>query len=161
MMHIHSILHATDFSEGSRNAFAVAYALARDYRAKLLLCTVRETTLVAFGEYGMVPPPPGEDVAELHAKLRSVVPERGTVAIEYHVTEGEPAVQIVDLAKENQVDLIVVGTHGRGGLERMLMGSVAEQILRKAPCPVLVVKNPFPADVMVEEDEPTAAAVGA
>ena len=60
------------------------------------------------------------------------------------VHEGDPATQIVRVAQETRCDLIVLGTHGRTGLGRLLMGSVAEQVLRKAPCPVLTVKTPFP-----------------
>jgi nucleotide-binding universal stress UspA family protein len=146
MLHIHTILHATDFSGPSRNAFAVAYALARDYGARLLLVHVREPVLVAFGEYGMTPPPPSEDLPELHARLRQLAPADAAVPIEYHVAEGEPAAEIVAMAEENGIDLIVVGTHGRRGLERVLMGSVAEQVVRKAPCPVLTVKTPFPSE---------------
>jgi len=59
--------------------------------------------------------------------------------------EGDVATEILRLAQETGSDLIVMGTHGRTGLARLLMGSVAEQVVRKAPCPVLTVKTPFPA----------------
>jgi nucleotide-binding universal stress UspA family protein len=64
------------------------------------------------------------------------------VTVEHHLKEGDPATEILRLAEERKVDVIVMGTHGRTGLGRLLMGSVAEQIVRKAPCPVLTVRLP-------------------
>jgi len=150
MLHFHTILYATDFSDPARNAFGVAYALARDYGARLLLVHVHELSVTAFGEYGMVPPAPDMDFAAVRTKLSELVPPDGPVPVEVHVRDGLPAEEIVELAEDQGVDLIVVGTHGRRGLERLLMGSVAEQIVRKAPCPVLTVKTPLPPEVMEE-----------
>jgi universal stress protein A len=62
------------------------------------------------------------------------------------VAEGDPAEMILRVAEEVHADLIVMGTHGRTGLSRLLMGSVAEQVVRRAPCPVLTMKAPFPAE---------------
>jgi nucleotide-binding universal stress UspA family protein len=62
--------------------------------------------------------------------------------VETRLLEGEPARTIVDLAREAGADLIVLGSHGRTGLDRLLMGSVAEHVVRKAGCPVLTVKSP-------------------
>jgi nucleotide-binding universal stress UspA family protein len=64
------------------------------------------------------------------------------VAVEQRLAEGDPAAEILHLATDTGCDMIVLGTHGRTGLDRLLMGSVAEQIVRKAPCPVLTVKAP-------------------
>ena len=68
--------------------------------------------------------------------------ERATLHLESHVGFGSPADQIVDYAEKQGIDLIVMGTHGRGGLEKMWLGSVTEKVLRKAHCPVLVVRHP-------------------
>jgi nucleotide-binding universal stress UspA family protein len=64
--------------------------------------------------------------------------------MEYQLAEGEPGASIVKVAEDRHCDLIVLGTHGRTGFRRVLMGSVAEQVMRTAPCPVLVVKGPVP-----------------
>ncbi len=66
--------------------------------------------------------------------------ERATLKLESHVGFGSPVDQIVDYAEKHAIDLIVMGTHGRGGLEKMWLGSVTEKVLRKAQCPVLVVR---------------------
>lgn len=63
-----------------------------------------------------------------------------TIALE--IAEGKPFIEIIKAAKNYDVDLIVMGTHGRTGLQHMLIGSVAEKVVRKAPCPVLTVKHP-------------------
>jgi nucleotide-binding universal stress UspA family protein len=66
--------------------------------------------------------------------------------VEHRLEEGEPAAQILRVAKETKAGLIVMGTHGRTGLERILLGSVAEKVLRKAVCPVLTVRIPILAE---------------
>jgi nucleotide-binding universal stress UspA family protein len=68
----------------------------------------------------------------------------GLATVEAATAVGEPAYEIVTYAKEKAVDLVVVGTHGRTGLTHALMGSVAERVVRKAPCPVLTVRPPKP-----------------
>jgi nucleotide-binding universal stress UspA family protein len=73
------------------------------------------------------------------------------------VLDGDPAQVIVQFARERGCSLIVMGTHGRTGLERLLMGSVAEQVVRKAPCPVLTVKTPVPELAAVPAQEPELA----
>jgi len=81
-----------------------------------------------------------EIVQQSLAKLRSPDPN---VSVKRYLKEGDPATEIVRLAKETKSDLIVMGTHGRTGFGRILMGSVAEQVVRKAPCPVVTVKTPL------------------
>jgi nucleotide-binding universal stress UspA family protein len=66
------------------------------------------------------------------------------VPVEHRLEEGDPATEILRTARDCGCDLIVMGTHGRRGLSRLLTGSVAEQVMRKAPCPVVTVKTPFP-----------------
>jgi nucleotide-binding universal stress UspA family protein len=141
-MIIRTILHPTDFSRYSENAWRVACSLARDYGANLLVLHVREVPVAVYGEFGTVPPDT-YDAEALRRELATVEPTVSGLSVERRLTEGNPAAEIVRVAKENNCDLIVLGTHGRTGLGRLLMGSVAEQVVRKATCPVLTVKTPI------------------
>jgi nucleotide-binding universal stress UspA family protein len=78
---------------------------------------------------------------ELVSLLEAVKPGDPNVAFEQRMLTGDPAGALVDFAKEEQIDLIVLGTHGRSGLSRLLMGSVAEAVVRRAECPVLTFKH--------------------
>jgi nucleotide-binding universal stress UspA family protein len=92
---------------------------------------------------------------ELFEKLKALGPIDSAVRVERVLLEGDPAAGILEKAREMPCDLIVMGTHGRTGVGRLLMGSVAEAVLRRAPCPVLTVKDPFgpmpPAEVAERE----------
>jgi len=145
MLPIHTILHPTDFSDRAECAFRVACALARDYEARLVLVHVIPPPVVVYGEAVVMPQPSGEERHEYQQRLdRIAVPD---VHMERHVIEGDPVSEILAAATDCHADLIVLGTHGRTGLGRLLMGSVAEQVLRRAHCPVLTVRTPFPAAV--------------
>jgi nucleotide-binding universal stress UspA family protein len=158
MLAIHKILHPTDFSRNSDYAFHMACALARDYGARLLVLHVRPLPTAAYGEFGALPPDPAEQREELQMRLEKITPTDQSIAIEHRLAEGEIAWEIIHLADEEKCDLIVMGTHGRTGLSRLLMGSVAEMVVRKATCPVLTVKNPVPEEVseMAAVHEPAA-----
>lgn len=141
MLAIRTIVHPTDFSEPSRAALALACSLARDYRAKLLVLHVglRPELMTA---QGVFPLDPEDYTRELRAKLDSIVFTDPSVALERHLVLGnDPSVEICEFAKEHHADLMVMGSHGRTGLSRVLMGSVAEQVLRHALCPVLTVRS--------------------
>jgi nucleotide-binding universal stress UspA family protein len=142
MLHVKTILHATDFSPQAENAFHLALALARDYGAHVVVTHVREPVAAVYGEFGAFPVDPGEDRANLQEKLAQIKRNNKLEVSEALLAEGDPATEIVSLAKDERCDLIVMGTHGRTGLGRLLMGSVAEQVVRKAHCPVLTIKNP-------------------
>jgi nucleotide-binding universal stress UspA family protein len=157
MLPIRTILHPTDFSAHAEAGFHLACALARDYKARLVLVAVRRPTEVVYGEFGTVPPVPEEDVEEMRERLFDIRPDDPNVPVEYFFSEGHPATEIVRLATETNADLIVMGTHGRTGLPRLLMGSVAEEVMRRAPCPVVTVKRPF-ADAAAEREPATASA---
>jgi nucleotide-binding universal stress UspA family protein len=135
MLTLRAILHPTDFSAGSREAFRLACTLAQDHGARLVLLHVMWPP--AFGEGGalMLDQFHENALAELR---RLPVPEG--VGVEQHVGVGRPASEVVRVAQETGCDLIVMGTHGRSGIRRLLMGSVAEKVMRTAPCPVLTVK---------------------
>jgi universal stress protein A len=143
MLPIHTILHPTDFSERSEYALRLACALARDYGSRLIVLHVATTPTVVYGE-GIVPPVPEDYLDEAQEQLiRLVIPD-ADVHAERRFEEGEPATEILRVAQEIHADLIILGTHGRTGLSRLLLGSVAEQVVRRAACPVVSVKTPFP-----------------
>jgi nucleotide-binding universal stress UspA family protein len=144
MFAIHRILHPTDFSEQSTHAFRLACALARDHGAPLLVLHVK-APLVVYGEGLMAAEPPGY-LEGLRAQLKGIDAHDPRVVIERKLVEGDPATEILRVAREAACDLIVLGTHGHTGLVRLLMGSVAEEVVRKAQCPVLTVKMPFPVE---------------
>jgi nucleotide-binding universal stress UspA family protein len=156
MLPINNILFPTDFSERAKNAFHMASALARDHRAALTVLHVREMPALPFGEFGAVPPVDLPTREELIEKLSQFEPEDESINVEFVIADGEPGEEIVRLAQERHCDLIVMGTHGRTGLSRLLMGSVAERVVRKAPCPVLTLKAPVP--VVETVPAPAAAA---
>ena len=142
MLPIHTVLHPTDFSDRSRNALLLACALANDYGARLIVLHVAWTAPLVSGE-GMLPTDP--DLirrAAMEELERLEVPAAGGAFVR-RFEEGDAVAAILRVAQEVPADLIVMGTHGRTGLGRLLMGSVAEQVVRKAPCPVLTVKTPF------------------
>jgi nucleotide-binding universal stress UspA family protein len=146
MLAIKNILHPTDFSQPAGNALLLARALAKDHGARIILLHVVEMPVV--GPAGMVPfPPPSPliDRQALNAQLHAIAAANSDVRIEARLAEGQAASAILDAAKESACDVIVMGTHGRTGLSRLLMGSVAEQVVRHATCPVLTVKTPAPS----------------
>ncbi len=151
MLPVKTILYATDFSRQSRLAFRLACALARDYSARLVIMTVAETPLTVVGEGGRIPSEP-LDVEELRDALAQIRPSDSTTRVEHRLVEGEAATEILRMAKETKCDVIVMGTHGRTGLGRFLMGSVAERVLRKAACPVLTVKMPSEDSTSLESE---------
>jgi nucleotide-binding universal stress UspA family protein len=136
MFAIRTILYPTDFSRCSDYAFCVACALARDYNARLIIMHVHPPP-VAMGEFGVIPD--YVDPETLKERLARFHPE---FPAERLVVAGEPTTEIVRVAADHGADLIVMGSHGRAGLSRLLLGSVAEAVLRKAPCPVLNIKAP-------------------
>jgi nucleotide-binding universal stress UspA family protein len=142
MLPVHTILHPTDFSEQSSHAFRLACALARDYGARLIILHVAMRPTMAYGE-GFVPV--GVDDYRLEAQEKLDRLDAGpSISAQHRLEDGDPVSEILRVAEEIHCDLIVMGTHGRTGLARLLMGSVAEPVVRKALCPVVTVKSPFP-----------------
>jgi nucleotide-binding universal stress UspA family protein len=144
-MDIKTILFPTDFSQGARAAMEYAVALARDYKAKLILLYVIQDISIA--EWYI---PSSISAADLVEDMqRSAEREidklgieiAGAVAtVEKLVVRGVPFVEIIRTAKERKADMIVIGTHGRTGIDHMLFGSTAEKVVRKSSCPVLTVR---------------------
>lgn len=158
MLTINTILLPTDFSGPSESAFHLACSLAKDHGSRLVLLHVVTPPTVAYTEGVMLPPT--EDIRdEIWAKLDEIMPADPGIPVERHMVEGEPITEILRLARETNADLIVMGTHGRRGLTRWVMGSVAEGVVRKAPCPVLTVKVPLAHMTEEKPAESMAASV--
>jgi nucleotide-binding universal stress UspA family protein len=140
MLLVHTILHPTDFSERSAAAFQLACALAMDYEAQLVVVHVTPELAVT-REIVTLPPEPADVWNTLQEELANLRAPTLNVRLETYLREGDPTTEILRLADEIQSDLIVMGMQGRTGLERVLMGSVAEAVVRKARYPVLTVKT--------------------
>jgi nucleotide-binding universal stress UspA family protein len=146
-MEIKKILFATDFSEGSSHALPYAVDMAGHYGAKLCLIHVIFDVAKTAGWYV-----PHISIDEIYQDMeksagaeleKSFVEEmRGLKDVERVVMKGIPHEEITKFAMDNKIDLIVLGTHGRRGIDRVLFGSTAEQVVRNAPCPVLSVRLP-------------------
>ncbi len=142
MLAIHTILHPTDFSKNSECAFQLATALARDYGAHLILLHVRPVPVAIYGYgEGMLPPDMDQE-QDLRDELERIQVPDPNVWVSRRLEEGDPVTEILRVAEETSADLIVMGNHGRRGLSRLLMGSVSEQVVRRATCPVLTVRTP-------------------
>jgi nucleotide-binding universal stress UspA family protein len=141
MLPIHTILHPTDFSPRSQHAYWLSCALARDHGASIILVHVLPPPIVVYGN-GIVPPMPEDNRALQEQSLKTLQAQTAPIQAEIRLVDGDPVTEIVRVSKETGSDLIVMGTHGWTGLSRLLMGSVAEGVVRKAPCPVLTIKNP-------------------
>ncbi|MCA9232819.1 MAG: universal stress protein [Planctomycetales bacterium] len=144
-MNIHSILCPVDFSESSDAALRYASLMASESGACLHIVHVEEALPEYppdFVGYGI-----GAGVSEeqrVQHLLKEIRPSSEGVRFEHHHLKGSPAREIIDFADRNKIDLIVMGTHGRKGLTRLLMGSVAESVMRRATCPVLTLRQPVP-----------------
>lgn len=143
MLPIRRILQPTDFSEWSEVAFRLATALARDYGASLIVLHVASNPAMVMAD-GIIPPAVDDAKDSLREELQRIQTPDTSVHLIHRLEEGNPASEILRVAQAVGADLIVMGTHGRRGLKRLLMGSVAEQVVRNSPCPVLTVKTPFP-----------------
>jgi universal stress protein A len=142
---IRQILAPTDFSEFSKKAAEYARELGQTFAAKLLLLHVVE--LPAYPIEGLVPSTIGGTILDdlerqASLDLAQVLPETPNAPVEVirQVVIGIPYRKIVEIAEAEQVDLIVMATHGRTGLSHLVMGSVAERVVRTAPCPVLTIR---------------------
>jgi nucleotide-binding universal stress UspA family protein len=139
------ILYPTDFSECSSYALPLAADLATKYQARLIVLHVVETigpANVTFGEVETQLEPQGY-LDRLWKEIRNVRPPvDASVSVDHLLIEGDPTREIDHVARDQHCDLIVMGTHGHRGLERLFLGSVAEQVIRRAPCAVLTVRCP-------------------
>jgi len=149
VMSVKTILLPTDFSDCAIFALPYAAHIARATGASLICLHVVETVVPAVGYTGMSEPLPIGDLSEqlensAERELPKIAESEACSGLEVEelIVHGEAATEIVRVAKERSVDLIVVSSHGRTGWGRILFGSTAEAVVRHAECPVLVVKPP-------------------
>jgi len=147
MSRIRRILHPSDFSPASRAAFAKAVDLAKANRAELLVVHVRTPVIPMIGD-GYISPKVYQDIEESSraygdkklAELTAKAKKAGVRATPV-LLEGTAHDQIVRVARSRRADLIVIGTHGRTGLARLFLGSVASRVVSSAHCPVMTVRG--------------------
>jgi nucleotide-binding universal stress UspA family protein len=144
-MQLRTILFPTDFSQGARAAMDHAMSLATDYGAKLILLYVIQDISIA--EWYIPSTLSVTDIVEdMQKSAWTEMDKWGAEAkskvkdVEKMVVRGVPFVEIIRTAKDKNADMIVIGTHGRTGIDHMLFGSTAEKVVRKSPCPVLTVR---------------------
>jgi nucleotide-binding universal stress UspA family protein len=144
MIQLKRILAATDFSECSDQALEYACEFAEAFGAELHLVYVIEPPAAVYSEpgFGYLGVEGFEEAMRKDAEVRlNALPTPSwKQPIVRQILLGSPFVEIVRYARENTMDLIVMGTHGRGAIAHLLMGSTAERVVRKAPCPVLTVR---------------------
>lgn len=147
MIEIHRVLAPTDFSGHSEKAVRYACALAERFGAELHLIHILSEIIPAGPDPLLMPvmPPQFYEESEQRAKEtldRLLPPHWGKpAAVTTAVRWGSPVEAIVDYCVEQSIDLLVIATHGRTGLSHVLLGSVAERIVREAPCPVLTIRD--------------------
>lgn len=165
MLQIERILVPVDFSEDAAQALDHARAFAMLHKAALeLVHVIEEPTFPAFyssaykAAYGEAPATLEEEARSALERLTQEIQgedvERG---VGYYVRRGHAADEIIHLAEEHDIDLIVIGSHGLTGVDRLMLGSVAEKVVRGAPCPVYVAKTrsaPASAEPEKEDEEP-------
>jgi nucleotide-binding universal stress UspA family protein len=139
VIRIKKILYPTDFSSYSNQAYFHAIALAENHGASVTILFVYNPDTVT------TPGSQGDEEADRRywqQQLETIRPVNPRIAVSHVLLQGDPATEIVRYARDAGADLVVMGTHGRTGVERLLLGSVAEKVLRDAHCSVLVVKLP-------------------
>jgi nucleotide-binding universal stress UspA family protein len=146
---VHKILHATDFSDGSDHALDYAIELARVLSTPLLIAHVWAPPVILTPDgYASLPFDAVAAQAELEAGLdrrADRARDEGVASVATTLGGGDAWREILRIADEAGCDLIVMGTHGRGGVAHLLLGSIAEKVMRKAACPVLTVGKRVPA----------------
>lgn len=128
MIRVTKILYPTDFSSYSNQAYFHAVGLAETYGAGLTVVYVHT--------------PGSGEKSHWQSQLEQVRPANPQIPVSHVLLEGDPATEIARFAADAGIDVIVIGTHGRTGVDRLMLGSVAERVMREAPCSVLVVKLP-------------------
>jgi nucleotide-binding universal stress UspA family protein len=146
VIQLNRILAPTDFSQHSENALRYACELADRFEAELHLLSVLDDTTPMFVDPEIIP------MDSLVQQQRVAISEKldqqpgspwdKNLTVVREMRQGSPFLEIIRYAKENNIGLIVLGTHGRSGLAHVLLGSVAERVVRIAPCPVLTVRHP-------------------
>ena len=152
MINISNILVPVDFSAGSRACVEYATAMAEAFHSNVTLFHVFERVdlmaSIVPGADARVDDETDRALAQRHLeRLRTETPRRANVQISVAVIHGSPAEEILAYSRDKAFDMVVIGTHGRTGFSHVLMGSVAEAVVRGASCAVLTLHLPFPAQV--------------
>jgi universal stress protein A len=134
------ILHPTDLSSHAELAYELALSLARQTGARLVVLHVAVPPVVMYDHDGHLIPRPRDYLQAAREELSKLPKPDPGVCVETHLGKGEVASEILRLAAETRADLIMMGTLGRTGLDRLLIGSVATDVMRRAPCAVAIVK---------------------
>ena len=147
MEQIKKILVPIDFSDYSKNALKYAAQFAKQFSAKIYLIYVVEPMIYpadfSMGQVAI----PSTDI-DLHSRAEEELKKlskdivNGGSKVEVLIKTGKPFVEIIESAAANDIDLIIIATHGHTGVEHLLFGSTAEKVVRKAPCPVLTLREP-------------------
>lgn len=157
---IHRILVPVDFSESSRKAFQYAAATALEFGAEIWLVHVVQTYPVVpempIAMLDTISPTTNSAAQDLEEWAKTIGPIRTACAVRV----GDPAAEIAGFAKLNHADLIVMATSGRTGLAHLVVGSVAEKVVRTAPCPVLIVRDDEQDFLKIDADDPVLNRVG-
>lgn len=145
MIRLQRILLPTDFSELSAHSVSYATALAERFEAELHVLHVVEEPAVAVPEYGGIAVWQEylQTARRMATEKLATLPDpqwSATHPVVRQIRQGTAFVEIIRYAREREIDLIVMSTHGRTGLKHVLMGSVAERVVRQSPCPVLTVR---------------------
>ena len=153
-MPLKNIICSTDFSDYSNQAVPYGIALAKKFRAKLYMCHVIDlSSITAYGEIISYPGAQQNLIMNYtHNQLEQLI---GKEPIEWEplITIGHAADEIVDMAKEKNVDLAIVTTHGRSGLKLLILGSVTGRLMQSLPCPLLIVRSSEPNLASAENQE--------
>lgn len=149
MLNFNVVIVTTDLSDYSLRALPYAVGLAERFQAKLkVVCVVEPAMLAADLAWVSVDGPvtDAERAADIKIQLDKIIDEQmpRDLDVEAKVFTGNPVDKIIDYANESNADLMISCTHGRSGLSHVLMGSTAESLVRRSPCPVLTLKQPMP-----------------
>jgi nucleotide-binding universal stress UspA family protein len=136
------ILCPVDLTQTCSDCVRIASALARECQAELVFLYVAVPELPASS--GAAIPEVNQAIEQERQILKQVQPAVPGVLHRHELVRGQPATAIVNYATQNQIDLVVMPTHGRSGISRLLLGSVTEEVLRHAPCPVLAIRATAP-----------------
>jgi nucleotide-binding universal stress UspA family protein len=144
VINLKRILVPTDFSESAKKALLYGTSFSREYGSELLLLHVVENLTVGYAS-DLFPVPMAEVFDEISGYAKGELSKLGAqakgkgIVVREMVVQGKPSAEIVRVAREETSDMIVLGTHGKGMLDKALFGSTAERVIRRAPCPVLTV----------------------
>ena len=147
MMNIGKIIVPIDFSEYSKKSLRYAIEFARRFSSELVLVYVVEPVVYPTDfSFGAIAVPAVEEQLEENGRtqLARLIEEEvdGGIPSKAIVRSGKPFIEIIQTAKDEEGDLIIISTHGHSGFEHVLFGSTAEKVVRKAPCPVLSIRSP-------------------